>query len=230
MKRLMRLPPPPPLAKLATFFLLAVLAAPSAAQTTVTSNGRVGSTACLNQEEIDAGDLPITALSTTSVTYTTPTITWDQYVGRLGDTPAPASARIFYDVLKADTKRSETGQLGRLNSGGQVDTQTVNATGLSAKTLYYVETAVQARDAEDNVIESIPEQVFARRCFMTGGTYTIAANPIASGPTEGSTGCYTVSPLTIQHVRNCWCGRKTTLPLFSSTQDNTDFLNRWGCR
>ncbi len=178
--------------------------------------------------EVNSTNLAITALSTTSVTYTTPVITWNEYVGRLGDTPAPASARIFYDVFKADTKRRQVGQLGQLNRGGQVGTQTVNATGLSAKTLYYVETAVQARDADNKPVESIPEQVFARRCFMTGGTYTMNVNPDS---TQGqNSGCFTVSPLTIQHVRNCWCGRKTTLPLFSSTQDNTNFLNRWGCR
>ena len=62
---------------------------------------------------------------------------------------------------------------------------------------------------------------------MTGGTYTMTVAP----GTEGrNSGCFSISPLTQQDVRNCWCGRKTTLPLFSSTQDNTSLLNRWGCR
>ncbi len=95
---------------------------------------------------------------------------------------------------------------------------------LTAKTNYYAELFVDATG-------SIPKQLFARRCFMTGGTYTMTVAP----GTEGrNSGCFSISEFkgtmdTIQHVRNCWCGRKTTLPLFSSTQDNTDWLNRWEC-
>ncbi len=210
--------------------LLAGLAVPVAAQTTVNSNGREGPTACLSESEVNAANLPITTLSATSITFTTPAITWNEYVGRLGDIPAPARTRVFHEVFKADTMQRHSATLARLISGGQLNTQSITASGLSAKTLYYVETAVQARDADENIIESISDQVFARRCFMTGGTYTIAANPIASGPTQGSTGCFTITPLTQQDVRNCWCGRKTTRPLFNSTQDNTNWLNRWGCR
>ncbi len=69
--------------------------------------------------------------------------------------------------------------------------------------------------------------VFARRCFMTGGTYTMTVAPNTSGRNSG---CFTISPLTQQDVRNCWCGRKTTLPLFSSTQANTNWAAMWGCR
>ena len=196
-----------------------MLAAPSAAQTAVTSSGREGPTACLSQEEINAGNMPITALSTTSVTYTAPAITWNEYVGRLGDTPAPASARVFYEVFKADKGQRQVGARANLSSGGQVGTRTESVTVLSAKTSYYVEVTVTAT--------GIPEQVFARRCFMTGGTYTMNVAPGTEGQNSG---CFSISPLTQQHVRNCWCGRKTVLPLFSSTQDNTDWVNRWGCR
>ncbi len=182
--------------------------------------------ACLDQGELDAGSLSITDLSTTTVFYTTPQITWNQYVGRLGDTTPPIRASIYAGVYNAGTKT----RVGRASLGDISTTRNISArntalarTGLSTKTVYYLEVYAEPTG-------SIQKQVFARRCFMTGGTYTIAAKPIASGPTEGSTGCYTISPLTQQHVRNCWCGRKTTLPLFSSTQDNTDFLNRWGCR
>ncbi len=91
---------------------------------------------------------------------------------------------------------------------------------VSPKTSYYLEIHAAATG-------SIPKQVFARRCFMTGGTYTMTVAPNTQGR---SSGCFAISPLTQQHVRNCWCGRKTTLPLFRSTQDNTDFMNRWGCR
>ncbi len=208
--------------------LLAGLAAPATAQTTVTSDGREGPTACLGQEEVNAANFPITALSTTSITYTTPAITWSEYVGRLGDTPAAASARIFYEVFEVGIGRPVATANEILSSGGQTSSRNLTEGGLSAKTLYYVETAAVARDAGNNLISDIPRQVFARRCFMTGGTYTMNEDP---NSTQGrNSGCFTISPLTIQHVRNCWCGRKTTLPLFSSPQDNTDFLNRWGCR
>ncbi len=166
------------------------------------------------------------------MTYTTPAITWNQYVSQLSDVPAPAAARVWFEVHNVRTGvRLATARFA-LSSDGQVETRSLNQTGLSAKTLYYVETVVQARDAENNLVPSIPDQVFARRCFMTGGTYTMNVAP----GTEGrSSGCFSISEFkgnmdTIQHVRNCWCGRKTVLPLFSSTQDNTDLLNRWGCR
>ncbi len=210
--------------------LLAGLAAPATAtaQTTVTSSGREGPTACLGQEEVNAANFPITDLSTTSITYTTPAITWNEYVGRLGDTPAPAGARIFYEVFGVGKmERAVATERAILSSGGQVESQSFTSAGLSAKTLYYVETAVVARDADNNPVDNIPAQVFARRCFMTGGTYTMNVPPGTEGDNSG---CFSISPLTQQDVRNCWCGRKTTLPLFSSTQDNTDLLNRWGCR
>ena len=52
------------------------IAAPVAAQTTVTSSGREGQTACVGVAEIDAANMPITALSTSSVTVTVPEVTW----------------------------------------------------------------------------------------------------------------------------------------------------------
>ena len=197
---------------------------PAAAQTTVTSAGRTGPTACLDRKEVNAANLPITALSTTQVTFTASQITWDQYVTRLGDVPAPAQATVYRSVRNARTN-SLVGRLGSgFNSGGTFAGGSHTRRGLSAKTSYYAEVVVTSA--------GIPDQVFARRCFMTGGTYTMNVAP----GTEGrSSGCFSISEFkgnmdTIQHVRNCWCGRKTTLPLFSSTQDNTDLLNRWGCR
>ncbi len=201
-----------------------MLAGPAVAQTTVTSNGRDGPTTCLNQEEeVNAANLPITALSTTSVTYSAPAITWNQYVGRLGDVAPPAFADLWLAVFDANTKEAVTGTQAapRISSSNNYAGGSRTGSSLAAKTNYYVEVFT-------NSSGSIPKQVFARRCFMTGGTYTMNVDP---NSTQGrNSGCFTVSPLTIQHVRNCWCGRKTTLPLFSSTQDNTDFLNRWGCR
>ncbi len=214
----------PPPTKLATFLLLAVLVAPLAAQTTVTSSGRDGETACMGQTEVNAANLPITTLTSNFGLYSAPAVTWGQYTGRLGDTTPPANATVYHAVYNASTKASVFKSAANLvNSENNYSGESQALPGLTAKTNYYVEVYAAASG-------SIPKQVFARRCFMTGGTYTISAEAIASGPTEGSTGCFTISPLTQQDVRNCWCGRKTTRPLFSSTQDNTNFLNRWGCR
>ncbi len=202
---------------------LALTAAPAMAQTTVTSNGREGPTACLSgQTEDNAGNMPITALSTSSVTFTAPAITWNEYVGRLGDTPAPSSAAVVSVVENASTNVTVGRKPNQILAGGNFPSENQTISNLAAKTSYYLEVRVTSTGN--------PDQVFARRCFMTGGTYTIPANPIASGPTQGSSGCFAISPLTLQDVRNCWCGRKTTLPLFSSTQDNTNWLNMWGCR
>ncbi len=194
----------------------------SMAQTTVTSSGRTGEAACLDKSQVNAGNLPITTLSTTSITFTVPQITWNQYVGRLGDRPAPAQATRYSRVLNARTNSIVGQSASGLSSGAVASSFNRNQGGLSAKTLYYADVLVTSA--------GLPTQVFARRCFMTGGTYTISANPIASGPTQGSTGCFTISPLTVHDVRNCWCGRRNNLPLFSSAQGNTDWHNMWGCR
>ncbi len=202
---------------------LALTAAPAVAQTTVTSNGRDGPTACLSgQSEVTANNLPITALSTSSVTFTRPEVRWNQYVPRLGDVITPDSATMYSTVFNARTGVKVAGISGPLSADQSQISASQSVSSLAAKTNYYIEVFVESG--------SIPKQVFARRCFMTGGTYTIPANPIASGPTQGSTGCFAISPLTLQDVRNCWCGRKTTLTLFSDPQENTNFLNMWGCK
>ncbi len=220
----------PPLTKLATFFLLALLALPAVvtAQTTVTSNGRVGETVCPDMSEINAESFSITEIKPSFIRYTTPTVTWNQYTGRLGDTTPPINVDIRSTVYDARTEAT-VGSVTLANINNSINYNGNNTplirAGLSAKTPYYLEVYAASSG-------SIPKQVFARSCFMTGGTYTMTVAP----GTEGrNSGCFSISEFkgtmdTIQHVRNCWCGRKTTLPLFRSTQDNTDFLNRWGCR
>ena len=197
------------------------------AQTTVTSSGRDGTTACLDQPQVNAGNLPITALSTTSVTVTPPQVTWNQFVSRLGDTTPPQGAVVRAEVFNAQTKV----RVGAINSIGIISssipntpTADVSLSGLAAKTNYYVEVYTLPSG-------SIPKQVFARRCFMTGGTYTMTVDPNTSGQ---SSGCFAISEFkgtieTLHHVRNCWCGRENTLPMFRRDQDNLDWLNMWNC-
>ncbi len=216
----MPLPPPPHRLIYLLLLLLAGLAAPAVAQTTVTSSGRDGDTACLKQTEVNAASLPITALTTARVTYTAPPITWNEYVGRLGDTVAPTSATLLSVIKNARTDTEVGRKPNALTSGATFPGESQTISNLVAKTSYYLEVKVTSTSNEDIV--------FARRCFMTGGNYTM--NPDPSSSQGRNSGCFTISPLTQQDVRNCWCGRKTTLPLFSSTQDNTDFLNMWGCR
>ena len=214
-------PPPPHKLRNLLLLLLAGRAAPAVAQTTVTSSGRDGPTACLNQEEVNATSIPITALSTTAVTFTRPVIRWDQYVGRLGDVPAPESATMSSKVFEASTKTEVGNGISGPITPFQIQvsrSQTVS--GLTPKTSYYAEVAVTSSGK--------PTPVFARRCFMTGGSYTMNTNPLScdiyskndDGTAKcpippGGSGCFAISPFTRQDVLNCFCGRKTTLPVFS---------------
>ncbi len=217
--------PPPPL-KLTNLLLLLVLlagaAVPAVAQTTVTSSGRVGPTACLDLEEVISNGFSITEINSGNIRYTSPRITWNQYTGRLGDSSAPDQIDFYVAISNARSKAATAGIRTPVSRGndfpGNSTPYILNAS-LSPKTLYYFELYAAPSG-------SIPKLVFARRCFMTGGSYTMTVAPNTQGQ---SSGCFTISPLTQQDVRNCWCGRKSTLRLFSATQDNTDFLNMLGC-
>ena len=92
---------------------------------------------------------------------------------------------------------------------------------VSPKTPYLAEIWVTTGLGQNNKLTEI--------CFMTGGTYAMTADPGASQTTNG---CFSISPRTIQDVRNCWCGRKTNLPLFSVTSTPTQaaFRQSIGCR
>ena len=199
-----------------------MLAGPAWAQTSVTSSGREGPTACVGSAEVNAANMPITALSTSGVTVTVPEVIWSQVLAPLGDAQAPANAVVAVTVSNAQTG-SEVGSLGVLgiirSSSPTYAGGSSTRTGLAARTLYHV--TVVASPAGN-----LRSQVIARRCFMTGGSYTMAVNP-ASGQTSG---CFSISPRTIQDVRNCWCGRTNTLPLFGDATDNSNFLDSIGCR
>ena len=205
-----------------------MLAAPVMAQTNVTSIGREGQTTCIGQIEQNTANMPITALSTTSVTVTAPQITWSQVLAPLGDGQAPSNAQIGIDVVNARTGTPVTGSSGIEGLAGLIDSGTpiyaggsVTRGNLSEKTLYHM------------FIYAVPagrsSQIIARRCFMTGGTYTMTVDPGSGGST---TGCFSINPRTIQDVRNCWCGRQNNLPLFSSTSTPTQAVFRQGigCR
>ncbi|MCY4152161.1 MAG: hypothetical protein OXE94_08000 [Aestuariivita sp.] len=56
----------------------------------------------------------------------------------------------------------------------------------------------------------------SRRCFMTGGTYTPTNTVIANG----STGCFSISGLSGQDIRNCLYGR-TSFGASGNSEQNT---------
>ncbi|MCY4186698.1 MAG: hypothetical protein OXD45_15475, partial [Rhodobacteraceae bacterium] len=161
----------------------------------MTSSGREGPTACVGSAEVNAANMPITALSTSSVTVTVPQVTWSGYVPRFGDGNRPTgSATVGAAVYNAETgvRRGGAQSFAFISSGSPTYAGgSATTTGLDMKTRYYVDYYVAKSGFAD--------QVFARRCFMTGGSYTMAVNP-ASGQTSG---CFSISPRTIQDVRNC---------------------------
>ena len=206
---------------------MTAMAAPVMAQTSVTSSGREGQTACVGVAEIDAANMPITALSTNSVTVTVPEVTWSQVTAPLGDGQAPLFASIYVGVYNGNTgvlvNSTESGvPVMTISSGTDYAGGSLSRTGLAARTPYYVE--VRA------VPQGRPVQVLARRCFMTGGSYTMAVNP-AAGQTSG---CFSISPRTIQDVRNCMCGRGNNSPrvlgLFTDETQNQALRDSLGCR
>ena len=201
------------------------IAAPVAAQTTVTSSGREGQTACVGVAEIDAANMPITALSTSSVTVTVPEVTWSQVLAPLGDGQAPVNAVVYAEVINAQTgvRAGSLDLLGIISSTSPTYAGESRAlSGLAARSLYHVE--IYASPA------GRPVQYLARRCFMTGGSYTMAVNP-AAGQTSG---CFSISPRTLQDVRNCLCGRGNNSPrvlgLFTDEMQNQALRDSLGCR
>ncbi|MCY4209025.1 MAG: hypothetical protein OXD29_13915, partial [Roseovarius sp.] len=167
---------------------MTAMAAPVMAQTTVTSSGRQGQTTCVGVAEVDAANMPITALSTSSVTVTVPEVTWSQVLARLGDGQAPTNALVAVNVFDAKTGASagNSGTVGVISSSSPTYAGgSVARTGLAARTLYRVDLDASPAGGTGHIL--------ARRCFMTGGSYTMAVNP-ASGQTSG---CFSISPRTI---------------------------------
>ena len=208
-----------------------VAAAPGWAQTTVTSSGREGRTTCVGVAEIDATNFPITAMTQNSVTVTARAVTWSQVLAPLGDGQAPTNALILVRVWTANgtaVDHPTNGLAGTISSSSPTYAGgSVTRSSLSPNTLYYVtlEASPAGRDA----------QILGRRCFMTGGTYTMN---VAPGSMEAggliTSGCFAITPRTPQDVRNCLCGRGNNSPrvlgLFSNETENQAVRDHNGCR
>ncbi|MCY4226822.1 MAG: hypothetical protein OXF20_03835 [Gammaproteobacteria bacterium] len=68
---------------------------------------------------------------------------------------------------------------------------------------------------------------FLRRCFMTGGAYTLSNESGQPGfDNTASSGCFSISPLTRLDVRNCLCGRSR---LWNDNDQNTAQRRSLGC-
>ncbi|MCY4227903.1 MAG: hypothetical protein OXF20_09490 [Gammaproteobacteria bacterium] len=162
------------------------------------------------------------------MTVTAREVTWSQVLAPLGDGQAPTNATITVRVYRAaDGMGADNdpanGLVGTISSSSPTYAGgSATRSGLSQNTLYYVmlEAGPAGRDT----------QILGRRCFMTGGTYTMTVDP-ANGQTSG---CFSISPRTPADVRNCLCGRGNNSPrvlgLFTDETQNQAVRNHNGCR
>jgi len=164
---------------LAAALVALAMAGSALAQTSVTSSGREGQTTCVGRAETNVANFPITAMTTNSVTVTAPEVTWGQVLARLGDGQAPTNSIISVNVFNAKTGASagNSGAVGVISSSSQTYAGgSVTRTGLAEKTLYYIDVDIGIAGGQG--------QLHARRCFMTGGTYTMNVNPSRFRPDE----------------------------------------------
>jgi len=188
---------------------------------TITAPGLIGPTACVGPGETDnpvSGS--VSNVSSTSVTLLS--VAYDNLYSALraqaGD-GGPTEFVIQYKVRNARTNaQAATASAGRITSGNpNLNATNLPISSLAAKTpyVYTIETTASGYG------ESRP---LMRRCFMTGGTYTPTNTTF-----PGSTGCFSISPLTPQDVRNCLCGRGNTGTVGTQNYDYTSLRSAWGC-
>ncbi|MCY4287342.1 MAG: hypothetical protein OXC63_01975, partial [Aestuariivita sp.] len=202
---------------------------PAFAQVSVTTDGLIGPPACAARQEIKSFDVgALSDVTSTSAQFRTNA--YSNLYGALRNLGGDGGGTSFRLAVAA-----RHGQTNALASNIDINTTIdssnpnladglfVSTPGLSEKTPYIFEVYVLSglpSGANDKLIEL---------CFMTGGTYTMA---VAPGNNETTNGCFSISPRTPQDVRNCWCGRKTNLPLFSGTSTPTQaaFRQSIGCK
>ena len=195
-------------------------------QTTVTTDGLIGPTACVTRMENKQHDvLEVHAMTPTSVTFRTKAYAnlYSALRARAGDGGATSFGIAFalYDGRTGALLQSPALGFAIDSSNPDMAVRQPGAITVSPKTPYLAEIWVTTGLGQNNKLTEI--------CFMTGGTYTMTADP---GTSQTTNGCFSISPRTIQDVRNCWCGRKTNLPLFSATSTPTQaaFRQSIGCR
>ena len=203
---------------LAASLAATVAAAPVAAQT-ITAPGLIGSPACVTQRELaDYDVMDIGTITPNSAVIEVKA--FNNLYGALGGggDGAPSEFSIVYSIHNAKTgSRLVRAGVRTVNSGSpNLFTNGYTRSGLSPNTLYYASVSV------------FNSTVLARRCFMTGGTYTIT-NQSTDIAHNGSNGCFTISPRTYQDVRNCLCGRGNTGTVGATNYDYTSIRPSLGC-
>ncbi|MCY4153379.1 MAG: hypothetical protein OXE94_14250 [Aestuariivita sp.] len=219
---------PPPLNSRKWLLTLAaaLLVAPVWAQT-ITAPGLVGQTACAGPGETDN---PLTG-TVSSITTSGVTINVNAYNNLYGALRAvvgdggPTSFPIEYHIRNARTNAivaaatagggTRSSSSPNLNSTGNLP-----RIGLSPNTPYVltVETTASGFGVSRPLM---------RRCFMTGGTYTPTNESGQPGFVANTTrGCFSISPLTHQDVRNCLCGRSR---IWNDDTQNTAARASLGC-
>jgi len=199
-------------------------------QTTVTTDGLIGPTACVTRMENKQYDvLEVHAMTSTRVTFRTKAYLnlYSALRARAGDGGATSFGIAFalYNGRTGALLQSPALGFAIDSSNPDMAVRQPAPITVSPKTPYLAEIWVTTGLGQNNKLTEI--------CFMTGGTYTLTAAPGASDSGGNLTsGCFAISPRTPQDVRNCWCGRKTNLPLFSATSTPTQaaFRQSIGCR
>jgi len=195
---------------------------------TITAPGLVGPKACLGTSEVDTFDLAeVTDITTSSARLTIKNVNnlYSQLRSMSGD-GGPTSFPIRYTYTNA-----KTGAKSAVNVITTVDSSNPNFggsnpnTGFAARTPFYFTVYTTANGWG----ESRP---LTRRCFMTGGSYTITNQSFDIANT-GSNGCFSISPRTPLDVRNCLCGRgargRVTFNGQTETYDYSSFQSSLGC-
>ena len=214
-------PPPPwncrrrPLTLAVAGLAALVWAGAAVGQTTVTTDGLIGPAACVTRLENKQHDvLEVHAMSSTSVTFRTKAYAnlYSALRARAGDSGATSFgiAIALYNGRTGALLQSPALGFAIDSSNPDMAVRQPTPFTVSPKTPYLAEIWVNSGLGGNNKLTEI--------CFMTGGTYTMTADP---GTSQTTNGCFSISPRTIQDVRNCWCGRKTNLPLFSATSTPT---------
>ncbi|MCY4347743.1 MAG: hypothetical protein OXC17_13250 [Aestuariivita sp.] len=203
-----------------------VIVAPVWAQTTITAPGLIGPAACVGQgETADPNFGTISSVTNNNANFRAQRIAnmYGNLRSRIGDggpTEFPTNIKVYN--AKTNAQAGTTQILATFRQAYTELTQDFNFTlsSLAEKTPYYAVVYTTAAGFGEG-------RPFVRRCFMTGGTYTPANATLDTS--MGSTGCFSITPLTFHDVRNCLCGRGNTGTVGSQNYDYTSLRSNWGC-
>ena len=191
---------------------------------TITAPGLIGPRACMGAGETDdplSGSISIANNGAVTLTITAFDNLYSSLRGKLGDS-APSTFTIKDRVINLGTGTQVEGSFATITSSSP----NLNASPSPHRSL---------ADKTVHVFEVFIDEIgtpLLRRCFMTGGSYTIT-NQSFDVANTGSNGCFSISPRTPLDVRNCLCGRGTTGSVTfngrTETYDYSSFRNNLGC-